>query len=231
MHDVQDPLGGPAQRLRLGHGECANSTVLKPPAVRASMTTRATLSHPCGDWLFRPNARISDRSFALSLPRVSPAVCRIARRSGQGWGTSAVASPAVTARSIRPAQRGSAMSSLKALMSVPGGDRSCWSVTDEEPNALLPADVPSFLASIRLYPEHFAMTYLGRQDRIRCLAARRKGRFPKMNAAVVGANRTRVASDERQRVRHGTEPAGQRSRRCKGRRSTGAASRVTRGTS
>jgi hypothetical protein len=34
--------------------------------------------------------------------------------------------------------------------------------TDEEPNALLPEEVPRFLATLRdLFPQHFAMTYLG----------------------------------------------------------------------
>ncbi len=34
--------------------------------------------------------------------------------------------------------------------------------TDEEPNALLPDEVPTFMAKLReLFPQHFAMTYLG----------------------------------------------------------------------
>jgi integrase len=34
--------------------------------------------------------------------------------------------------------------------------------TDEEPNALLPAEVPPFMAKLReLFPQHFAMAYLG----------------------------------------------------------------------
>jgi integrase len=34
--------------------------------------------------------------------------------------------------------------------------------TDEEPNALLPAEVPAFMARLReLFPQHFAMAYLG----------------------------------------------------------------------
>jgi integrase len=34
--------------------------------------------------------------------------------------------------------------------------------TDEEPNALLPAEVPAFMATLReLFPQHFAMAYLG----------------------------------------------------------------------
>ena len=34
--------------------------------------------------------------------------------------------------------------------------------TDEEPNALLPAEVPAFMAKLReLFPQHFAMAYLG----------------------------------------------------------------------
>jgi integrase len=34
--------------------------------------------------------------------------------------------------------------------------------TDEEPNALVPAEVPAFLAKLRdLFPQHFAMAYLG----------------------------------------------------------------------
>jgi integrase len=34
--------------------------------------------------------------------------------------------------------------------------------TDEEPNALLPAEVPGFMAKLReFYPQHFAMAYLG----------------------------------------------------------------------
>jgi integrase len=34
--------------------------------------------------------------------------------------------------------------------------------TDEEPNALLPAEVPTFMAKLReVFPQHFAMAYLG----------------------------------------------------------------------